>query len=81
MTATPHTLSNIEDGYATVLDGDTGSKIGHVHREKVGSTRTGTAWFAVIGTRQIGSADTRTAAVAIVCERIAKAREYKMAQR
>lgn len=66
---TPHTLKNVEAGYARVAS-STGHTLGYVVREKVGSTRTGTAWMAFTpGRNLIGQRDTREAAAALVVSR------------
>jgi hypothetical protein len=64
-------LAEVEEGFALVLDADTNRRIGQVVREKVGSTRTGIAWFAYRNGRKIGQGYTRTEAVAIVAEHTA----------
>jgi uncharacterized membrane protein len=61
-------LTKVEDGYAEIMNADTGRRIGRVVREKSGSGRTSVSWFAY-GSRSrhvIGRGATRTEAVAIV---------------
>lgn len=71
------TLINAEDGYAEVLNANS-RRIGTVSREKHGSTRTGTRWFAHRGNTEIGSADTRAAAVQLLVDHAAQ-REAQIA--
>lgn len=61
----PVTVRTIESGHAEVWNGNL--KRGTVTREKHGSTRTGTAWYAHnLNGKRIGTAHTRADAVALV---------------
>lgn len=74
-------LAEVEDGFARVLDADTGRAIGHVTREKAGSSRTGTAWLAFTATgRELAKADTREQAITIVRQRTEQVRAWKASQ-
>jgi hypothetical protein len=64
-----YSLRDVEDGFARVVN-DTGRAVGHVTREKHGSTRTGTMWFAhhrVYG--NLGLKDTRAGAIKLVTDK------------
>lgn len=68
-TAPQITFTAVEPGFArVVIDGRT---YGKVIREKHGSTRTGTRWFAMLATIEVGSADTREAAAQLLADRFA----------
>jgi hypothetical protein len=64
MTNADTALRNVEDGYAEVHRTDSHRRIGTVTREKTGSGRTSTSWFAYSGRNIIDQTDTRTEAIA-----------------
>jgi len=66
------TVKTIEAGYAEVLNAF-GRRMGTLSRDKWGSTRTGTRWFAYRGKVMIGSADTRAEAAALIVKHRADA--------
>lgn len=66
----PTILSRVEDGFAQV-NRLNGRSIGTVSREKFGSTRTGTRWVAMAGSRELGRPYSRTAAIALVADHAA----------
>lgn len=69
MTITPK-ITNVEDGFAKVVNADTGRTMGYVSREKHGSTRTGTRWTATrlrnSSMSPLGYGLTRADAVAVI---------------
>jgi hypothetical protein len=63
-------LDRVEDGFARVINADTGKTMGYVYREKHGSTRTGTRWTATRTNSRnptvLGYGDTRADAVSVI---------------
>jgi hypothetical protein len=63
-------LDRIEDGFARVVNADTGRTMGYVSRNKHGSGRTSVRWTATRlktgSMRPLGYGDTRAEAVAVI---------------
>jgi hypothetical protein len=61
-------LDRVEDGFARVINADTGRTIGYVSREKHGSGRTSVRWTATRtrNTVILGYGYTRAEAVAVI---------------